>query len=369
MEALFTPHQIGGITLRNRIALAPLTRCRASRPDYVPTALMADYYAQRAGGGLLITEGTNVSPLSNAFDGAPGIWTAEQTEGWKPVVGAVHDRGAPIFVQLWHGGRVSNDTILGGEAPLAPSVTDGRDALQVYAIDDDGRSYKVSASIPRAMTVEDIARTVEAFANATANAKAAGFDGVEFHAANGYLLHQFQSAGTNLRDDAYGGSIENRIRLTLEAVDAAAAHLPYARMGIRFSPLAKYNDVGDPDPGPTYTALAKALQSRGLGYIHLGDTNAWMGAPDLPALIAMIRPHYTGTLIVNGGIEAEAAARLVSAGTADVVAFGRQFLANPDLPERIRTGAPLNEQRMEGFYGHAPAEEGYTDYPTLETVA
>lgn len=369
MEALFTPHRMGGLTLRNRIALAPLTRCRASRPGYVPTPLMAEYYAQRAGGGLLITEGTNISPLSNAFDGAPGIWTRAQTEGWKPVVEAVHAAGAAIFTQLWHSGRVSNDTILNGQAPLAPSVTDGREVLQVYAIDAAGGSYKVSASLPREMTVDDISRTVDEFATAAANAKTAGFDGVEFHAANGYLLHQFQSAGTNLREDAYGGSVENRIRLTLDAVDAAAQHLPYSRMGIRFSPLAKYNDVGDPDPAPTYIALAQALEARGMAYIHLGDTNAWMGAPDLPALIAMIRPHYTGTLIVNGGIEAEAAARLVADGTADVVAFGRQYLANPDLPERIRTGAPLNAQRMESFYGHAPAEAGYTDYPALESVA
>lgn len=369
MSALFAPIEMGDLTLKNRIALAPLTRCRASMPGYVPTSLMAEYYAQRAGGGFLVSEATNISAKSNAFDGAPGIFTADQTEAWKQVTKAVHDKGAPIFCQLWHSGRVTNDTLLHGEAPIAPSVTDAREELQVYALDRQGYSYKVSASLPREMTAEDIDATIDEYRQAARNAKAAGFDGIEVHAANGYLLHQFQSTGTNLRSDAYGGSIENRIRLTLDVVDAVAETFPAGRIGIRFSPLAKYNDVGDPNPAPTYQALAAELQARGLAYIHLGDTNAWMGAPDLPELIDMIRPAFKGTLIVNGGIEPDAAEALVASGQADIVAFGRAYLANPDLPERIRQGAPLNEQRQESFYGYAPAEVGYTDYPALETVA
>ena len=368
MSALLSPISLADLELKNRVALAPLTRCRAAMPGYLATPLMAEYYAQRAGGGLLISEATNVSTYSNAFDGAPGIQTAAQAEAWKQVTEAVHAKGAPIFCQLWHSGRVSNDTLLLGEAPIAPSVTDARDLLQVYALDRAGNSYKVSASLPREMTAEDISRTVEEYRTAAKHAKDAGFDGIEVHAANGYLLHQFQSAGTNLRSDAYGGSVENRIRLTLEVVDAVAEVFPTGRIGIRFSPTAKYNDVSDPDPAPTYVALATALQSRGIGYVHIGDTNAWMGAPDLPDLIAMIRPAFSGVLIVNGGIEPDAAEQLVADGAADVVAFGRTYLANPDLPERIRQKAPLNEQRMESFYGHAPAEEGYTDYPALENV-
>lgn len=369
MSALLEPITMAGLALKNRIALAPLTRCRAAMPAYTATPLMAAYYAQRAGGGLLITEATNVSPASNAFDGAPGIWTDEQTKAWRPVTDAVHKAGAPIFCQLWHSGRVSNDTILGGATPIAPSVTDARDLLQVYALSHAGMSYKVSASLPREMTTDDIAKTLEEFRTAARNAKAAGFDGVEVHAANGYLLHQFQSTGTNLRTDAYGGSIENRIRLTLDVVDAAAESFPMDRIGIRFSPTAKYNDVCDPDPAPTYRALAEALQTRGIAYIHLGDTNAWMGAPDLPDLIAMIRPAFTGTLIANGGITPDAGAALVADGKVDIVAFGRDYLANPDLPDRIRAGAPLNAHRQESFYGYAPAEVGYTDYPTLAQSA
>ncbi len=315
MRHLFTPFNLDDLTLPHRVAIAPMTRCRASQPGDIPTELNATYYAQRASAALIITEATNVSPTACAFERSPGIYSDAQTRGWKKVV-----------------------------------------------------DVKIQASLPREMTKEEVVRTVNDYGPAARHAKAAGFDGVEIHAANGYLPHQFLSPGTNHRTDAYGGSVERRCRFLLEIIEAIKVSFEASRIGVRISPTAKYNDVADPDPPGTYRYLADRLHEECIGYVHVADTNAWSGKPHLDEMLPYIRAGYRRTLIANGGIDAGRAEALVQEGGVDVVAFGRAFLANPDLPERIQKGAVLNTPNQAFFYSGGD-ERGYTDYPTLRELS
>jgi NADPH2 dehydrogenase/N-ethylmaleimide reductase len=366
MATLFDPIDLHGITLKNRVAMAPLTRCRADAAG-VPQPLSQKYYAQRASAGLIISEATNVSERSCAFEFAPGIHAAAQVEGWKPIAEGVHAGGGKIYVQLWHCGRVGSDAILNGQQPLSPSgVNDDLDSLQVWGLMANGRYARISATPSREMTKAEITETIEEYGRAAANAIEAGADGVEVHAANGYLPHQFMTPALNKRTDGYGGSAGNRLRFLREILEAVCANVPPERVGVRISPYAAYNNPRDPDPDETASNLARMLGRFGIAYLHLADTNAWAGRPDLPRFVSAVKPHFHGPLIANGGITPPAATELVAKESVHMVAFGRPFLANPDLPERIRTGGPYNEMRSVGWYGGS--EEGYTDYPSLKST-
>ncbi len=359
--------KLGALELKNRVLMAPLTRCRAGAGD-VPVKINAEYYAQRAGAGLIITEATNVSPNSCAFEHAPGIWTQPQVEGWRLVTRAVHDAGGRIFMQLWHCGRVGASGLLDGNDPLSPSgVNDDLDALQVWGLLANGNYVRIAATSSRAMTEAEVKATILEYKAGAINAIQAGCDGVEVHAANGYLPHQFLSPTTNQRTDSYGGSVENRARFLREIIQAITSEIPASRVGVRLSPFAAYNNVRDTDPPATYAYVAKMLNEFGVAYIHIADTNAWAGAPDLQRILPIIKPHFNGSIIVNAGITPESAEQLVEAGAADAVAFGREFIANPDLPERIRRHGPFNELRNVGLYGGD--QTGYVDYPFLSSEA
>jgi len=367
MTTLFDTLDLHGIELSNRIVMAPLTRCRAADGD-VPCQANATYYAQRASSGLIITEATNITRHSCAFEKAPGIYNAEQVEGWRRVTSEVHASSGHIFVQLWHCGRVGADGLLDGEAPLSPSgVNDDLDALQVWGQLANGHYVRIAATPSRAMTTDEVEAAVGQYAHAAANALKAGFDGVEIHAANGYLPHQFLSQTLNRRTDRYGGSLENRLRFLREVVEAAIEQVGPSRVGVRISPFAAYNNTRDPNPAETCAAVAAMLDGLGVAYMHLADTNAWAGEPDMPRMLRIVRPRFHGVLLGNGGISPEAAAELVAERALDLVAFGRPFLANPDLPARIRQGGPYNEPQRFGWYGGD--ESGYIDYPTLAAEA
>jgi NADPH2 dehydrogenase/N-ethylmaleimide reductase len=365
MTGLFGQTALGDLNLTNRIVMAPMTRSRADERRVInPSA--SEYYAARADAGLIISEGINVGPMSNAFDRTSGLWSDEQTEGWRAVVDRVHDKGGRIVAQLWHGGRASARGLLCDKQPLSPSgVNDDLDRLQVWALLANGAYVRVAATPSRAMTLGDIRAAVEEFRLAAANAVRAGFDGVEIHGANGYLVHQFLSPTINQRADEYGGSVEGHSRLLLEIVAAISDVVPRSRIGLRLSPFADYNSTRDPNPAFTYRRLAHWLQTAGLAYLHLADTNAWTGAPDYERMLPIFREHYRRPLIVNAGITPERAAEIVNSGEADAVAFGRLFLANPDLPARIRVGGPYNSPKPFGIYGGSDA--GYLDYPSLES--
>lgn len=361
MPTLFEPFKLGAIELANRVAMAPLTRSRADVND-VPSALMEQYYAQRASAGLIISEAINVTQNSQSFERSPGLYSAEQTAGWRRVVEGVHKHGGRIVAQLWHTGRASSFAILNGKAPVSPSaVNDDLHLLHVWGQLQNGVYTKIHATPARAMTTEEVQATVQEYRRAAENAKAAGFDGLEIHAANGYLPHQFLSPGTNQRDDQYGGSLENRARFLREIIEQVSQVFPLDRIGVRISPFADYNNVRDPDPATTYRYVAAMLQDFGMAYLHVADTNGWFNRHDLPRILEIVRPIYSGTLIVNGGIDGDKAKQLVADGTADVVAFGRAFIANPDLVLRLKENVPLAQPSMEDWYGGSA--KGYTDYP------
>ncbi|NHV27994.1 alkene reductase [Burkholderia sp. D-99] len=360
MSTLLSHYDLRGLPLPNRVVMGPMTRSRAPSRGQ-PTELMAEYYAQRASAGLIVTEATNVSPASASFELTPGLVTDQQAAGWKQITDAVHANGGRIFAQLWHGGRVSSLTLLGGDAPLSPSgVNDDLEQLQVWAQLQNGYYTKIHATPSRAMTTDEVADTVDEFRDAAIRAMAAGFDGVELHAANGYLPHQFLSSTLNRRDDRYGGSVANRARFLEEIVDAVGGVMPLSRVGVRISPYAKYNNVRDADPDTTYAYVGRMLDEAGVAYVHAADTNGWSGEPDLPRIVANTRKHFGGTLIVNGGIAPDAAHALIDTGDADLVAFTRAYIANPDLVERIAANAPLAAPKAVGWYGGDRA--GYVDY-------
>src|SRR6266702_561615 len=349
MADLFQSTALGDLNLTNRIVMAPMTRSRADERGVInPSA--SEYYAARASAGLIISEGINVGPMSNAFDRTPGLWTDEQTEGWKAVVDRIHDNGGRIVAQLWHGGRASARGLLSDKQPLSPSgVNDDLDRLQVWALLANGAYVRIAATPSRAMTLAEIQDAINEFGRAATNAVRAGFDGVEIHGANGYLVHQFLSPTINQRTDAYGGSVEGRSRLLLEIVSAISDVMPRSRIGLRLSPFADYNSTRDPKPENTYGQLAHWLETAGLAYLHLADTNAWTGAPDYERMLPIFRGHHCGPLIVNAGITPEHTVEIVNSGKADAVAFGRLFLANPDLPARIRAGGPYSSPQAFGI--------------------
>ncbi|MGK9236989.1 alkene reductase [Inquilinus limosus] len=362
LPKLFTPTRIGDLELPNRIVMAPLTRNRARPDGDVPHALNAEYYAQRATAGLLISEGTQISPEGKGYAWTPGIHSPDQVAGWRLVTDAVHRAGGRIAAQLWHVGRVSHTALQpGGAAPVAPSAIAAE--TRVY----DGEGF-VPASTPRALETEELPRIVRDYAQAARNAREAGFDAVEIHAANGYLLHQFLADGTNKRTDAYGGSVANRARLLLEVAEAVAEVWTPGRVGIRLSPFSNFGDIADSDPMATFGHAIERLSSLGIGFLHLieGQTG---GTRELPpgADLQALRRLFKGSYVANNGYDRGMAIEAVESGRADLVAFGRPFIANPDLVDRLRLDAPLNTPDQATFYGGDA--RGYTDYPTLEKAA
>ncbi|WP_370155094.1 alkene reductase [Ferrovibrio sp.] len=359
MTSLFDPCRLGDIPLANRIVMAPLTRNRAGAGN-VPTALMAEYYRQRADAGLIVAEATQVCPEGQGYQSTPGIHSPEQVEGWKPVPRAVHDRGGRIFLQLWHVGRISHvDLQPGGQAPVAPSAIRAKSKTFV------GGQF-VDVSEPRALELDELPGIVAAYRRGAANAIAAGFDGVEIHGANGYLLDQFLRDGTNQRTDAYGGSIENRARLMLEVATAITEEIGAGRTGIRLSPVTPANDASDSNPQPVFNHVVEQLDRLSLVYIHViegatgGDRNI------APFDYGALRSRFRNAWMVNNGYSPEMAEAALAGGRADLVAFGRPFISNPDLVERLRRKAPLAAGNRATFYGGGA--EGYTDYPTLEAA-
>lgn len=353
MPALSDPLQLGELTLPNRIVMAPLTRARAG-DSRVPNALMAEYYAQRADAGLILSEATSVDPMGVGYAGTPGLWSGEQTEGWKLVTRAVHARGGRIFAQLWHVGRISDPVFLGGQSPLAPSAIAAKGHVSLLR---PQRPFPV----PRALDQSEIPGVIAAYRKAAENAARAGFDGVEIHGANGYLLDQFLQDGSNRRTDAYGGPVENRARLMLEVTDAAIGVFGAGRVGMHLAPRGDSHDMGDSNALATFTYVAEQLAARGIAFLcareHLGEGRIG------PAL----KRAFGGAYIVNEGFTAESARAVLAAGEADAVAFGKPYIANHDLVTRLRLGAPLNAWNAETFY--APGPRGYTDYPALDAKA
>lgn len=366
MTTYFDPLKIGDLDLPNRIIMPPLTRSRATE-DGVPVDIMATYYRQRATAGLIISEGTYVNKNAVGFERAPGLYTTEQVAAWKPVTEAVHDEGGRIFCQLWHCGRVGATYIMGGQAPLSPSgVNDDPGLIDPYAKLENGSYVKIAPTPSREMTVDEIKATIADYATTAKNAIEAGFDGVEIHAANGYLPNQFLCDRLNTRTDQYGGSVENRARFIVEIFEAIAEHLPSSKIGIRFSPYAAYNNSLPSDPEAIYGHLAAEMERLGAAYVHFADMNGWFGFPDLDKILAVLRPNYSGPIIANGGITVDQGAELLATGRVDAIAFGRGFFANPDLVARIAKGAPIADAPNGGWYARGEAD--YTDFPTMEEM-
>jgi len=350
MPTLFDPIAIGALTLKNRVVMAPLTRARATNEGRVPNALMAEYYAQRAGAGLILSEATSVTPQGVGYEHTPGIWSDEQVEGWKRVTAAVHAKGGKIVMQLWHVGRISDPSLLGGAAPVAPSAIAPQGHVSLLR---PVRPYVV----PRALETDEIAGVIAAYRQGAENAKKAGFDGVEIHGANGYLLDQFLQDSTNRRTDAYGGPIENRARLLLEVTDAAIDVWGADRVGVHLAPRRDSHDMGDSDPAGTFGYVARELGKRKIAFIFARE------AVGEDSLAPQLKKAFGGVFIANEQFSIESAQAALNDGTADAIAWGKDFISNPDLPERLRTGAPLNPLRADVIYG--PSAEGYTDYPAL----
>ncbi|GAB3462960.1 alkene reductase [Azotobacter salinestris] len=349
MSTLFDPIKIGDLQLPNRIVMAPLTRCRAE-PGRVPGALMAEYYVQRASAGLIISEATSVCPMGVGYPDTPGIWSQEQIAGWRNVTQAVHAAGGRIVLQLWHVGRISDPLYLNGELPVAPSAIQPKGHVSLV------RPMK-GFETPRALETDEIPGIVEAYRKGAENARAAGFDGVEIHAANGYLLDQFLQDSTNRRSDRYGGSLENRARLLLEVTDAAISVWGVGRVGVHLAPRADLHDMGDANRAETFGYVARELGKRGIAFICTREKE------DADSLTPQLKQAFGGVVIANERFTREQANRWLAEGKADAVAFGVPFIANPDLPARLAADAPLNEPHPETFYSSGP--QGYLDYPTL----
>jgi N-ethylmaleimide reductase len=355
---LFTPYALGALQLPHRIVMAPMTRNRAGTGN-VPTPLVAEHYAQRASAALIVSEATQISPEGVGYPGTPGLHSDAQVEGWRGVTRAVHRAGGRIFVQLWHVGRISHPSLQpNGSLPVGPSAI----AAEGNAMTLEGPRPFVT---PRALEEAEIAEIVQAYARATERARDAGFDGVEIHAANGYLVEQFLTDGSNQRSDRYGGSIENRARFLLEVTRAVTDAWAPAHVGVRLSPRGTFNDIRESNRRATFGHAVEALDDFGLAYLHLVDPLGKGAADDsVPRLAPELRRRFSGPLIINGGFTLEDAAAAIERDEADLVAFGVPFLANPDLPARLRQGAPLNTPIRATFYGGDA--RGYNDYPTLE---
>lgn len=358
---LFSPYQLGELELPNRVVMAPLTRQRAGEGN-VPHQLNATYYTQRASAGLIIAEATQVTLQGQGYTYTPGIHSPEQVAGWKLVTEAVHQQGGRIFLQLWHVGRISHpDFQPDGALPVAPSAITPKGEVLTY----EGNKPYVT---PRALETSEIPDIVEQYRQGAANALEAGFDGVEIHSANGYLLDQFLRDSTNQRTDKYGGSIENRARLLLEVTEAVTSVWDSQRVGVRLSPSGTFNDISDSNPGETFGYVAQALNRFNLAYLHIyeaTEADIRHGGKILPT--SHLRERFTGTLIVNGGYTREKADAVLANQAADLVAFGTLFISNPDLPERLALNAPLTQPDPSTFYGGG--EKGYTDYPFLELAS
>lgn len=357
---LFSPVKLGAYTLPNRMIMAPMTRLRAI--ETIPQPIMATYYTQRASAGLIITECTMVSPLSYGYINCPGIYSPEQVAAWNVITDAVHAQGGRIFLQLWHCGRISHPSLLGGERPVAPSAIAATGTLHT----PEG---KRSLETPRALETHEIPEIVEQFRKGAENAMTAGFDGVELHGAFGYLIDQFLQDGSNQRTDEYGGSIENRARFLLDVVAAVASVWGADRVGIKLSPSNTFYGMHDSNPKATFSYVLNALNSFNLAYVHLMEPNdVDLATRDvLHPVTPLFRPIYKGTLITNGSYDKETGNTILASGDADLVSFGKLFLANPDLPKRFALNAPLNTPDPKTFY--APDEKGYTDYPFFELQA
>ncbi len=369
MPTLFDPLTVGDLTLSNRVIMAPLTRMRAQQPSNVPHALNVEYYAQRASAGLIISEATQISPQGQGYPATPGIYSQEQVAGWKLVTDAVHANSGKIVLQLWHVGRISHSSLQPeGKRPVAPSAIACK----------EGKTFtsswqQVDFETPHALTIDEIEQIVLNYRTACENAKRAGFDGVEVHGANGYLLDQFLQDGTNKRDDLYGGSIENRSRLLMRVVDEAIEVWGKGRVGVRLSPYGTFNDMHDSDPVALFTYVLNELDAREIAYAHLiepratsaGGNDASMA--DAPSTSQLFRKAFKGVLISAGGYKADNYVQALEKGYADAIAFGRLFIANPDLPERLRLGTELNRYDRATFYGGDA--KGYTDYPFLAEKA
>jgi N-ethylmaleimide reductase len=361
-DVLFETFKLGNLTLPNRVLMSPLTRSRSSQPGDIPNGMNVKYYQQRASAGLIISEATQVSPQGKGYAFTPGIHSKAQIAGWKKVTDAVHDAGGRIHLQLWHVGRISHtDLQPDGRMPVAPSAI-APEGAKTYVSANSGM---VDIAEPRALESDEIAGIVEQFRTGAENAKAAGFDGVEVHAANGYLLDQFLKSGSNQRTDEYGGSAENRVKLTLMVTQAAIDVWGKENVGIRVSPTGSFNAMYDEDPLETFGVLAKHLNDLGIAYIEVVEDsfqgNHANGRPE--SVIDAIQANFKGSYIANGAYTAEEARRRISAGRCDLVTFGRPFIANPDLPERFRQDASLNEWDDSTFYGGDA--KGYIDYPAL----
>ncbi len=367
-DKLFEPVRLGCYNLPHRIVMAPLTRSRSRQPGNIPTALNASYYAQRASAALIVSEATQVSMQGQGYAWTPGIHSREQLEGWRLVTGAVHGTGGLIFMQLWHVGRISHPSLQpDGMLPVAPSAI--RPAGDAFIENEKGEGALVPFVTPRALLVDEMPYLVQQYAGAAKNALQAGFDGIEIHAANGYLLDQFICSRTNRRDDAYGGAVENRARLLLEVLDAVCVVWGPDRVGVRLSPLGTFNDISDDNPESTFGYIANRLCDFGLAYLHVVNPdvaaleNGTQVAPVARRVLDVMREKYQGTLIVAGGFGPESAETWLREERADLIAFGRKFIANPDLPERLRQHASLNTPDPATYYGGGV--KGYTDYPTL----
>lgn len=356
-RALFQPLRVGALPLPNRIVMAPLTRNRAAAGN-VPTQMHATYYAQRASAGLIIAEATQISPLGQGYLATPGIHSVEQIAGWKKVTHAVHSAGGRIVLQLWHVGRISHTSVLPpGEVPVAPS------AIGAHAKTFTAKGF-VDVSAPRALALDEIPGLIESYRQAAANAMEAGFDGIEVHAANGYLIDQFLRNGANRRTDEYGGSIENRTRLLAKVMQAVAEQVGADRCGVRLSPVTPAGDLSDSDPQPLFNHAVERLDTLGLAYIHVIEGATGGERHPEPFDYAQLQSRFHGAWMVNNGYGGRMANDTIRDGQADLVAFGRPFVANPDLPRRLREGAPMNEIDQETLYGGG--ERGYTDYPFLD---
>lgn len=365
-NTLFSPLTLGSTDLPSRIAMAPMTRSRSTQPGNMPNAMMAEYYAQRASAGLIITEATQISQQGQGYSFTPGIHSDKQVAGWRLVTDAVHEAGGRIFNQLWHVGRMSHPMFHEDGQPVAPSAL-APDAT-VWVVDPQtGQGGMVECPTPRALDTREIAGVIADYARAARNAKEAGFDGVEVHAANGYLIDEFLRASANHRSDQYGGSVENRIRFAVEAVEAIAAEIGADRVGIRISPFITQRGMEDPDAPETILAMARELDRIGIAYVHIAEAD-WDDAPETPrAFREALRAAFSGAVIVAGGYDMTRAEAILADGLADVVAFGRPFISNPDLPMRYAQNLPLAGFEGDTLFGGDA--RGYTSYSAYEAAA
>lgn len=368
---LFTPLELGGIPLRNRIALPPLTRCRSAQPGNIPNEMMRDYYKQRASAGFMVTEGTQIEQRGQGYAWTPGIHSAEQIAGWQKVTDAVKAQGGTLFCQLWHVGRVSHRALQPHQQPpIAPSAVAATN-VRVFIETAPGEGELVAPSEPQALSTQEIPQLVELYRQAAVNAKQAGFDGIELHAANGYLINQFLSEHTNFRTDQYGGSLTNRLRFLKEIVEAISTVFDSGRIGVRFSPLFStteedrvYLGLVESDPAETYLTAAKMLNEMKIGYLSIAEAD-WDNSPALPeSFREALRKTFTSVIMVAGRYDEAKAQHVLSQGWADLVGFGRTFIANPDLPERLRRDLALNSVELSSLYGGTA--RGYTDYPAID---